>query len=255
MNNTKYGPAEVKKVQNRLLEMAKVIHNILDENNIPYFITFGTLLGAVRHNGFIPWDDDLDIFLFDDTYDEAIRVLRNNIPDDMFLEDDESEPLYFHAWAHIKDNNSKAVCQHYPQDNIYKNHGISIDLYRAVKMHEGDLDLYRALENKKYIDRKYKVGLMSDDDYQKAVAQNDERICKAKRNISGSGSEIFGMVLNFERLYCEDVFPLKKYKFCDTELWGPNNYDNILKHLYNNYMELPSDEERVPHYEYVEFYN
>lgn len=255
MNNTKYGPAEVKKVQNRLLEMAKIIHNILDENNIPYFITFGTLLGAVRHNGFIPWDDDLDIFLFDDTYDEAIRVLRNNIPDDMFLEDGESEPLYFHAWAHIKDNNSKAVCQQYPQDNIYKNHGVSIDLYRAVKMDENDVEMFRALENRKYIDRKRNVGLMTDNEYAQAVSQNDERIRKAaEKSNAGSGAAVFGMVLKQEKMYCDDVLPLRKYKFCDTELWGPNNYDSILRHFYNEYMELPSDEEKIPHYEYVEFY-
>ena len=162
MNTGKYGANEVKRVQDRLLEMAKVIHNILEENGVPYFITFGTLLGAVRHGGFIPWDDDLDIFLFDETYEKAMSLLKNNLPDDMFLENADSEPLYFHDWAHVKDVNSKAVCQQYPQDNIYAHHGISIDLYRAVKMNEGDLDLYRALENKKYIDRKRKVNLMND---------------------------------------------------------------------------------------------
>ena len=61
------------------------------------------------------------------------------------------------------------------------------------------------------------------------------------------------MVLKEEKMYAEDVLPLRKYKFCDTEFWGPNNYDNILRHFYKEYMELPSEEDRVPHYLSVEF--
>ena len=54
---------DIKRVQKRLLEMGTVIARILEKHDIPYMITFGTLLGAVRHHGFIPWDDDFDIFL------------------------------------------------------------------------------------------------------------------------------------------------------------------------------------------------
>ena len=52
---------EIIKIQERLLYMAKAIKHVLENNNIPYFITYGTLLGAVRHRGFIPWDDDIDV--------------------------------------------------------------------------------------------------------------------------------------------------------------------------------------------------
>ena len=93
---------ELSKVQKRLLEMGKVIAGILEHNDIPYMITFGTLLGAVRHKGFIPWDDDFDLFLFDDTYEKAMVVLEKELPSDMFLENSKSEPLYFHSYAHVK---------------------------------------------------------------------------------------------------------------------------------------------------------
>ena len=114
---------DIKRVQNRLFQMGQVIANILSTHNIPHMITFGTLLGAVRHGGFIPWDDDFDFFLFDDTYDEAIKILRNELPVDMFLEDDKSEPKYFHGWAHVKDLNSEVYCEQFPQDNLYEHHG------------------------------------------------------------------------------------------------------------------------------------
>ena len=69
--------------------MAVVIRDILESHNIPYFITYGTLLGAVRHQGFIPWDDDFDFYLFDDSYDKAIHALRAEMPVNMFLEDED----------------------------------------------------------------------------------------------------------------------------------------------------------------------
>ena len=69
---------DIKRVQERLLKMAKEIASILEDHDIPYQIAFGTLLGAVRHKGFIPWDDDFDFFLFDDSYEKAMEVLQKN---------------------------------------------------------------------------------------------------------------------------------------------------------------------------------
>jgi lipopolysaccharide cholinephosphotransferase len=83
--------------------MASIIEEILDRHGIPHMLAFGSLLGAVRHRGFIPWDDDFDFLIFNEYYSEAIEVLRTELPDDCFLEDEKTEPKYFHAWAHVKD--------------------------------------------------------------------------------------------------------------------------------------------------------
>ena len=113
--------------------VAKVAKEILEKHDIPYFITYGTLLGAVRHKGFIPWDDDFDFYLLDEYYNEAMDVLRNELPHDMFLENEDTEPLFFHGWAHVKDLNSVASCDLYPQDGHYAHHGISVDLYHTKR--------------------------------------------------------------------------------------------------------------------------
>lgn len=147
---------ELNKVQKRLLEMGKVIAGILEHNDIPYMVTFGTLLGAVRHGGFIPWDDDFDLFLFDDTYEKAMMVLEKELPSDMFLENSKSEPLYFHSYAHVKDLGTVTSCRLFPQDGLYSHKGLSIDLYKAVPMKESELDKFIIQEHIKYLKRECK---------------------------------------------------------------------------------------------------
>ncbi len=248
------GNMEIALVQNRLLQMGKTVCNLLEENGIPYMIAFGTLLGAVRHEGFIPWDDDFDLFLFDDSYGKAIEVLRDNLPDDMFLEDENSEPLYFHAWAHVKDVNTKTTCEQFPQDNIYAHKGLSVDLYCAHKMKEKEVDLFRLNENLKYQSRKYKQNLISKEDY---ICIKDELESKihfeeSKVRQDTNDADAYGMVVNERIMYPEEIFPLKKYTFEDGGFYGPNDSDSMLKRFYGDYMKLPAPEHRKPHYSSVE---
>ncbi len=248
---------DVKRVQSVLLDMAKSISVILERNSIPYMIAYGTLLGAVRHQGFIPWDDDFDFYLFDETYDEAIQYLRNELPKTMFLEDENSEPLYFHGWAHVKDIYTEAASQLFPQDSLYTHKGISVDLYRTKEMKISTLEMFLNKENRSYIDRRKSKGLIDDLEYNKrleALRINEQKVldfpCRTDFNV-------FNLVPVYKCHYMRvsSVFPLKRYKFEDFEFLGPNNADDILSSIYGNYMELPSIEKRRCHYSSVIFFN
>lgn len=243
----------VEKCQKRLLEMGKVIHKILTDNDIPYMIAFGTLLGAVRHKGFIPWDDDFDIFLFGDTYDKALEVLKLELPSDMFLETSETEPLYFHSWAHVKDVNTKCMCDQFPQDNIYSHNGLSIDLYVAYEMEEKDIDLFRLKENLKYQKRKLDCKLISEVQYLDVEKDLKLKIDIESRKVYEHNCKAFGMVLNERVMYPEEIFPLKEYIFEDTVFFGPADFDSMLNRFYGEYMQLPPEEKRIPHYSSVRY--
>lgn len=248
---------DVKRVQNRLLEMAKAIKNILESHDIPYFITYGTLLGAVRHQGFIPWDDDFDFYLFDDTYDKAIDLLRKELPLDMFVEDAQSEKLFFHGWAHIKDTNSIAECDLFPQDGFYEHKGISVDLYRTKKIFEAEEKVYRLTQHTEYLDRRFNVGLLTPEEYEsrkKEVSDKLETEILVLNNIEDKGKSMYAFSLFYDdRLFVDELFPLKRYQFEDTDFLGPCDAGALLTRCYHNYMELPPEDKRHPHYSSVRF--
>lgn len=79
-------------LQNTLLQMLCEVDRICKKYHIPYFLGGGTLLGAVRHGGFIPWDDDLDVMMLRDDYEWFLQVARSELPDDLFLQTPKDEP-------------------------------------------------------------------------------------------------------------------------------------------------------------------
>lgn len=250
-----YTQEDVKKVQARLLEMAKAIRDVLEAHDIPYFITYGTLLGAVRHHGFIPWDDDFDFYLFDDTYDMAIELLRSELPEDLFVEDAKSEPKYFHSWAHVKDTKSLTECDLYPHDGCYTHKGISVDLYRTKKIYEAEEQVYRLTEYRSYLHRRKNVNLIEEGEFNTKLASVETRLEIENKKLTAcinKGKEIYAFSIFYDdRLYIEETFPLKKYQFEDTEFYGPNNAGALLRRCYRDYMQLPPKDKRNPHYTWV----
>lgn len=253
--------ADIRRTQNRLLEMAKQVTAILDKHNIRYTMYYGTLLGAIRHKGFIPWDDDFDLGVLDEQYDEGMEWLRMEMPESLFLEDGKSEPLYFHAWAHVKDLKTMAKCDYYLQDNLYSHHGLSIDLYRIKRVKVRELCDEADKEYLKYIARRRTLGLMTDEEYERRLefygnidnwfwmdASNCETIDQLDREVYSN------IYTSRTKLELEDFLPFKRYTFEDTEFWGPQNYDAILKVFYgDNYMQLPEERDRKSHYSEVVF--
>ena len=254
----KYSFEDIRKVQSRLLEMAVQIRNVLESHNIPHIITYGTLLGAVRHGGFIPWDDDFDFYIIGEQYEAAIEYLRSELPDDIFIEDDKSEPLYFHGWAHAKDTGTVTECSLFPQDNLYQHHGLCVDLYRAFKIKKNYDKLNRLKAHAEYLRRKLAKNIMSEDDFNQKMELIMPQLKEEEERLSSVDLEhddnMIGFISVFnDSMLFEDIFPLKKYEFEGTYFWGPQNADKLLTRCYGNYMALPPEEKRHPHYSSVNF--
>lgn len=247
----------VKKSQKRLLKMALIIKDILEDANIPYFITYGTLLGAVRHKGFIPWDDDFDYYLFADNYDQALEAIRKKLPNDMFLEWYDTEPNYFHAWARVKDLNTVVDNTMFPQDMHYSHQGLNVDLYVTKLVKESEEELYLAKQHLAYIERRKALGFISEEDYKCRFSLIQPVLERYNNSYSSPKDEkkiyAFMSIYKNDFMYPEEIFPLKRYEFEGEHFYGPNNADIFLKRCYGDYMKLPPKEKRIPHNSKVEF--
>ena len=122
--------ATLKEIQNCELQILKTVVDICERHNINYYLADGTLLGAVRHNGFIPWDDDIDIFMGYDDLKKFKKICKKELPNKYFFQDYETDPGANWIFTKIRDNDT-----YMPEFGIERskdltiNEGIWIDIF------------------------------------------------------------------------------------------------------------------------------
>ena len=115
----------LRKQQLRMLDILLYIDEVCKENDIKYWLSSGTLLGAVRHGGFIPWDDDLDIEMMREDYEKLLKVFPNN---DMFvLQTHKNDSNYLLPFAKIRDKHSEL--DEFGHNKTFKYRGLFVDIF------------------------------------------------------------------------------------------------------------------------------
>lgn len=125
----------------------------------------GTLLGAYTRQSLIPWDEDIDISIFEEDYEKAKEVLIKELPSWCMLQCEETEPKYYHEWIKVVDKNSSV----YPANTPYKENGCWVDIYKLRKMHKCDVDYNIALDHLTYLKRRLKVNDITKKEYNQRV--------------------------------------------------------------------------------------
>lgn len=122
-----YTDEDLRKLQILQLKILLEVDRICKKHNIPYFLIGGTLIGAVRHQGFIPWDDDIDIGMLRENYDKFIKICESELSPDYFLQTKESDPYCALPWAKLQLEGTKKVDESVAFTSTHL--GIDIDIF------------------------------------------------------------------------------------------------------------------------------
>lgn len=119
---------DITNVWNCEIEILKEVDRICDKYNIRYFASSGTLLGAIRHNGFIPWDDDIDLEMLRPDYERFRKIALSELNDKFFLQSGYTDKDFYGGMLHIRMNGTTVIqLQNYPHTKYHQ--GIFIDIF------------------------------------------------------------------------------------------------------------------------------
>lgn len=268
INKNDIKPCSLKEAQAIMVLIMKEVHRICENNNIKYFLEGGTLLGAIRHKGFIPWDDDLDISMPREDYEKFIKIAPRELSSEFFMQTIDTDPYYnlYHIPLKIRHNGSVFVEEQ--EDNKRYRNGIYIDIFPIDRIPESKFKYRVQAKLSKFL-LLMKMNISTRDAYSlkffvRTGFQLLGRLISGKFIIkilawtlkwnreSKSKIYTYGPELVWSNTYREeDLFPLRKVKFEEEEFWAPNNPDAILTNFYGNYMELPPEDQRITHAKFI----
>lgn len=261
---------EFRKMQLLQLDMIAELDRVCRLHDIKYTIICGTLLGAVRHKGYIPWDDDADIGMLREDYEEFKRHIGDLNPEICFFQDADTDSEYLWEYGKLRRTGTEYVRA--GQEHIKCKTGVFIDIFPMDDIPKNvagqivqDIDCFFL--------RKIlwsKVAKINSRGAQKAVYSMmslipTEYVRKRMRGYakkSGNPKNDRARVLlfkSFGKLYVKN--PLNErygmlkewfreraeYEFEGHKFYGPKDYNAFLKYMYNDYMTLPPEEKREPH--------
>jgi len=240
------------------LDLINKFDKVCKKNGLKYFMAYGTLLGAIRHKGFIPWDDDIDVFMFRDDYEKLIK-LSHEFESPYFLQTPYTDPNYFYSYAKIRNDNTTFVSDTFSFQGFHS--GVFLDVFVLDDwVPEDGLAIYNFikflnLENSTYM-RKTNPNLTPAD---------IERVKRWKGvapiKVFELIQEVCMMFHDTKTDFCADaaqtmyeygrgIFPKSAFRdaryvqFENLCLPAPIDYDVVLKNTYSDYMEFPPVEKR-----------
>ena len=256
---------DMQALKNCQIEMLKTFIEICKKNNLQYFLLHGSCIGAVRHKGFIPWDDDIDVGMPREDYDRFTEIAKDQLPMHLFFQTFETDPEYPTAFGKIRNSNTTYIEK--ASRKLKINHGVYIDVFPLDGVPNGKISqriqrIKRIVYNIS-ISRAYSLNdtpgrnafkrlliriiCLIYHDVKKTIIKRDKLFRKYPYSLSCEVSDLGG--------HC-DILPKNVFGkgtigvFEGVEVVLPEKYDEYLSKTYGDYMKLPPVEKRVGHHFY-----
>lgn len=263
---TAIDPNVLKKLQEVQIEILQEIVRICEKYELHYFLFYGTLIGAVRHKGFIPWDDDLDIVMPRNDYEKFMKIAPTELQSAFYLQNNDVEEDYWLAFAKVRKNDTlfeepslvnmpdtvhKGIfVDIFPFDYVHKNKGFILHLRFILAKAITETMHYKAgIYNSKESLNYYSLDMLLKKFSYRTLAKWHKRVSAVSMNEKAPYLADF----NTSCHYLDGIYPVEYFypeiqgEFNGHKFMIPKSYDTLLRKVYGNYMELPKEEDRVNH--------
>lgn len=276
MQYKQYDKETLKKLQEAELQVLLKIKEVCDEYDIGYSLMYGSLIGAARHNGFIPWDDDMDIIMLRDDYEKFIKIFNKVTDDNYTFYSPLTDKNYSSSIGRVMKNDTVFIPDCYRKSKF--KFGVYVDIFVLDKAINDKKKLKKQIFKSRFLAMLlFLIGSPTPIIPNKGlIGKAEALICymihyffrlfpksnvffyKLFDNNAKKYNDIettkYGVFLDNEIetsfIDIRDLVPYTELKFEGVDVKVPRNYDKILKKKYGNYMELPPLEDRVNHAAY-----
>lgn len=266
MGKNVFVDCDVNDLHSAQLDILRELKRVCNNNNLKYYLAFGTCLGAVRHKGFIPWDSDIDVFMYIDDIDRLLS-LQKDFKQEFFIQTSETDPEYDSTCVRIRKSDTTFIIE---EEGIERdiNHGVWIDVYPLYFCPKSKIKkifyCYLAFFNRLMIANRVPVnhgffvkiiaGFILNIIPNKLKKKFSSFIDKKLRN-NKNNKEVFHFYSEslknpiYDISYASWFDEPKDLEFEGELFSGPTCPDKYLKKTYGNYMKLPPKEEQVVKFE------
>lgn len=254
----------LQRLQNSEFLILEEVDRICKKNNINYVLVGGTLLGSIRHEGFIPWDDDLDIGMPRKDFEKFITVCHNDLDNAFLLDWYDTNKYYWLPFAKVRLKGT--IYQEHHMENYNGSKGIWLDIFPLDNAKKEDSILQRfqfsatfflksvlAMKSKAIkVNSRWKRVVLSILSLlpKKILLWLQLTIMTLNKNDNSKYFVNLGSQYGYKKqTHLKNAyFPVKMAKFNGKKFPVPNNYDYVLTKIYGkNYMQLPPKEKRITH--------
>lgn len=235
------------------LDLLCELDKVCKEHNIRYFLGGGTLLGAVRHKGFIPWDDDIDLFMMREDYEKFIK-LGGDFSEPYFLQNAYTDPNFLYSCTRLRNSNTSYIIKKFKYQKF--NQGIYITVFPIDnwKLENGEFHYNHIKEllrdNSAYMRKS--IPNPDDDDIKRIKAHSGRNPLDVYNEVHQTASQYRNentqylslavcTVYRYEKniYFAEDFAEAIPWNFDFLKVYIPKGYDRILKTVYGDYMTFP----------------
>ncbi|MCK4743218.1 MAG: LicD family protein [Sulfuriflexus sp.] len=252
-------PKILRKAQLIMLDMLIEFDAICKKHQLQYWLDSGTLLGAVRHQGFIPWDDDIDLSMPVEDYYEFLKIAKSELSSEIFLQTTQTDQDFKFDYTKLRSNKANIVEFHEKDKSITYHQGVFVDIFPMLSIENTE-------ENKKYYDstleeiRNLSSTSLHTPNGKDNPAKRSTLIASLKQKHHGWGINKSKVIYGGEMpdvaawFDIEKILPLATIEFEGHSFPAPNKPSHYLNAIYSfDYMQLPPEEKRIIHAHSIDF--